>query len=376
VETAGAVPDTSVLCINAGSSTMKCARFEVGADGEPHETGRVERPAGPAALEEAMAVLAGPDGSSPRLVAHRIVHGGPRLLEHCVVDEDVLDQLRAATEFAPLHLPSEVAGIDAVAARIPGTVQVACFDTAFHRTLPPVARRLPIPEDLHDAGVHRYGFHGLSCEHVVEVIGAATLGRAVIAHLGSGASLTAVRDGRSADTTMGLTPAGGVVMATRTGDLDPGVVFHLLRGERGGPEAIEALLTRQGGLLALSGRTGDMRTLLDARSRGDERAALAVDAFCTGVAKHIGALVTVLGGLDTIVFTGGIGEHAPTVRWFSCARLAHLGVRLDDDANDAGAPVVSGDGAVVVRVVPTDENLVMARHATRLCPPDRDLRPF
>ncbi|HVN50034.1 MAG TPA: hypothetical protein VMT43_01310, partial [Acidimicrobiales bacterium] len=249
--------DGSVLCVNTGSATVKCARFEVAGDDDPRETARVERPAGPTALQDALAALADTGATSVGLVAHRVVHGGPHLVDHCVVDGEVLDALRAAIEFAPLHLGAEIAAIEAVAALHPDAVQVACFDTAFHRTMPLVARRLPLPQSLHDAGVRRFGFHGLSCEYVVGAVGAATLGRCVIAHLGGGASLTAVRDGRSVDTTMGLTPTGGVVMATRTGDLDPGVILHLLRSGMAADE-VEDLVTRGGGLLALSGETADM----------------------------------------------------------------------------------------------------------------------
>jgi acetate kinase len=189
----------------------------------------------------------------------------------------------------------------------------------------------------------------------------------VVAHLGSGASLTAIADGRSVDTTMGLTPSGGVVMATRTGDLDPGVLVHLARDRGFGPDALEELVNRQSGLLGLSGTTGDMRVLLDARAGGDEQAALAVDVFCASVRKHVGALAAVLGGIDTLVFTGGIGEHAPVVRALVCEGLAHLGVVVDADRNErSNAAIGAGAGAVAVRVVATDENLVVARHAARL----------
>jgi acetate kinase len=339
----------TVLCLNAGSSSLKLARFTV-VDGDVHETARADLPAGDDALDGA---FASDREAAPAVVAHRVVHGGPRLDEHCVVNERVLEQLRAAVPFAPLHLPAELAAIDATARRFPDATQVVCFDTTFHRTLPPVARRLPIPTDLDRAGVRRFGFHGLSCEYVVGSVGAAELGRAVIAHLGSGASLTAVVDGRSVDTTMGLTPTGGVVMATRTGDLDPGVMLHVAREHGFDVDALEALVDHRSGLLGVSGTTGDMRTLLDARDDGDADAALAIDVFCASVRKHVGALATVLGGLDTLVFTGGIGEHAPAVRDLVCEGLAHLGV--DGDA-----------GSVRVCVVATDENLVMARHAVRL----------
>jgi acetate kinase len=342
-----------ILCVNAGSSTLKCARYEL-VDGQPREVDRTEVTAGADALDDALARLI-TNGDEPlTVVAHRVVHGGPRLDEHCVIDVPVLEELRRAVPFAPLHVPAELAAIDALARRVPDATQVACFDTTFHRTLPPIARRLPLPEALDRAGVRRYGFHGLSCEHVVDAVGWATLGRAIIAHLGSGASLTAVADGRSVDTTMGLTPTGGVVMATRTGDLDPGVMVHLTREHGLDADALEALVNDQSGLRGLSGTTGDMRQLLDARAQGDAASSLAVDAFCSSVRKQIGALTTVLGGLDTLVFTGGIGEHSAPVRNLVCEGLEHLGVSLDDT------------GTVRVRVVPTDENLVIARHASRL----------
>jgi acetate kinase len=357
---------TAILCVNAGSSTLKCARYDV-ADGEPHEVDRADVPAGPDALDHALATLTADGTETPAVVAHRVVHGGPELDRHSVIDAAVLAQLRHAVPFAPLHLPAELAAIDATMRRVPAAVQVACFDTTFHRTLPTVARRLPLPEELDRAGVRRFGFHGLSCEYVVSEVGAATLGRAIIAHLGSGASLTAVVEGRSVDTTMGLTPTGGVVMATRTGDLDPGVMVHLAREHGLDPDALEQLVNQHAGLRALSGTTGDMQALLDASNRGDPAATLAVDAFCTSVRKQVGALTTVLGGLDTLVFTGGIGEHSARVRALVATGLEHLGVELDAARNErADAVVDTGTERVTVRVVPTDENLVIARHAAEL----------
>jgi acetate kinase len=343
---------SGILCVNAGSSTLKCSRYEL-ADGELREVDRTEVAAGSEAIDRALARLVPEDAVPPAVVAHRIVHGGPDLDQHCVVDTDVLDQLRRSVPFAPLHLPIELAALDVTGRRLPDAIQVACFDTTFHRTLPPVARRLPLPAVFDRAGVRRFGFHGLSCEYVVDAVGAAALGRAIVAHLGSGASLTAVLDGRSVDTTMGLTPTGGVVMATRTGDLDPGVMLHLAREHRLDPDALEVIVNQQSGLLGLSGVSGDMRVLLNASANGDTAATLAVDMFCASVRKHVGALTTVLGGLDTLVFTGGIGEHAPRVRQLVCDGLAHLGV--DGDV-----------GSVRVRVVSTHENVVVARHAARL----------
>jgi acetate kinase len=354
-----------ILCINAGSSSLKCARYET-TDGAPAEIERTEVDTGPHALDEALTALTDDAGAPPGIVAHRIVHGGPHLDQHCVVDDRVRETLRRAVPFAPLHLPAELAALDATAVRLPEAVQIVCFDTTFHRTLPAVARRLPLPEELDRAGVRRFGFHGLSCEYVVGAAGADRLQRAVVAHLGSGASLTAIADGCSVDTTMGMTPTGGVIMATRSGDLDPGVLVHVVRARGLDPDALEDLVNERSGLLGLSGATGDMRALLDARAVGDPAATLAVDAFCSSVRKQVGALATVLGGLDTLVFTGGIGEHAPAVRQEVCAGLEHLGVQLDDARNERSDPVIDGGRGVDVRVVSTDENLVMARHAARL----------
>jgi len=225
-----------------------------------------------------------------------------------------------------------------------------------------VARRLPLPRDLHEAGVRRYGFHGLSYESVVAELGAERLGRAVLAHLGNGASMCAVRDGRSIDTTMGLTPAGGFMMGTRTGDLDPGVLIHLLDAHGYDSARLEQLIDHRSGLLAVSERTSDMRELLAARST-DPRAALAVEMFCYQAAKSAAALSTSLGGLDSLVFTGGIGEHAPPVREGICARLAHLGVRLDRSLNAASAAIISpDDNPCTVRVVPANEEQSISRH--------------
>jgi acetate kinase len=245
-------------------------------------------------------------------------------------------------------------------------LQVACFDTAFHRTMPAAARRLPIPARFDAAGVRRYGFHGLSYEYVVGSLGAAARGRAVVAHLGSGASMAAIREGASVDTTMGFTPAGGLVMSSRSGDLDPGVLVHLLRTEEHDADDLERIVERESGLTGVSGRTGDMRELLECRG-DDADAALAVDMFCTRVRMQVGAYAALLGGIDNLVFTGGIGERSAPVRTEICAGLEHLGVEIDEARNRDDAAVVSPDGAsCVVRVVPTDEELVIARHAARL----------
>jgi acetate kinase len=278
----------------------------------------------------------------------------------------VLATLRRAVPFAPLHLPSEIAALDAIAARAPSLPQVVCFDTTFHRTMPPVARRFPLPREVLEGGIQRYGFHGLSYEYVVDHVGAVPLGRAVVAHLGHGASLAAIRDGASVDTTMGFTPAGGVMMGTRTGDLDPGLLVHLLTDRGFDARSLDRLVTTRSGLAGVSGVSSDMRTLLDRRAH-DPDAALAVEMFCYQVRKAIGALAASLGGIDTLVFTGGIGEHASIVRDEVCSQLGHLGVTLDAQRNALGGDIVSTpDGRTTVRVVRTNEQLMIARHVLRV----------
>jgi acetate kinase len=362
-----------VLCLNAGSSSLKAAAFVHAGDGaEPrrvasHHTERVGSAGGHLAALRAIVDECAASGFVPDVLAHRIVHGGPDQVDHAAVDEAVRARLEAARPFAPLHLPVELAVLDAAGEVWPDRPQVACLDTAFHRHLPPVARRLPIPADYDAAGVRRYGFHGLSYEHLVHHLGVDLGARAVLAHLGSGASLAAVRDGLGVDTTMGLTPAGGVVMGTRTGDLDPGVLVHLQRAHGLGVDEIEALVDRRSGLLGLSGTSADVRDLEASADGGDAAAALALEAFEVGVAKQVAALSTVLGGLDALVFTAGIGERSAAVRAGIVQRLAHLGVTVDEAANAAHSPVISPSGAAVeVRVEATDEELVMARHAIRL----------
>jgi acetate kinase len=276
----------------------------------------------------------------------------------------LLADLRGVVSLAPLHMPSGLAGVEAVAAHFPSLPQVVCFDTAFHRDLPEVARRLALPRTLADpAGIQRFGFHGLSYEYVVERLGPAARGRVVIAHLGNGASMAAVLDGRPVDTSMGLTPAGGLMMGTRTGDLDPGVLVYLMR-ERGYDAAgLDRLVNKESGLLGVSGVSGDMKTLLERRDH-DAAAALAVAMFCYRARKQVGAYAAALGGLDTLVFTGGIGERAAAVRAEICEGLAHLGVRLDPARNAAHADPASAPGSgCEVRIVVTREDLMIARHS-------------
>ncbi|HEX7289129.1 MAG TPA: acetate/propionate family kinase, partial [Candidatus Angelobacter sp.] len=267
--------------------------------------------------------------------------------------------------FAPLHLPAQIALVEALAAQRPELLQVACFDTAFHRKLPDVARRFPLPQNLWEQGVMRYGFHGLSYEYVVSKLSGALGERAVIAHLGNGASMVALKAGTPVDTSMGFTPTGGFMMGTRAGDLDPGILLYLLR-QGWNTQQLADLLDHESGLLGVSGISSDMKTLLESRD-ANTQAAQAIEMFCYQIRKFIGAYASVLNGLDTLVFTGGIGERAAAVRAEICAGLDYLGLSLDAAANSCNAAVISSPGSrCVVRVVETDEDLMIARHTVRL----------
>ena len=379
-----------ILCLNSGSSSLKFAMFRISADGETRvATGAVERigleggklwiradedialerPERFADHEEAVRATMGAIEESrlpvPAAVGHRVVHGGPRHQRPERIDTPLVDSLRRIVRFAPLHLPAEIRAIEAVSARHPDLPQVACFDTAFYRDLPEISRRFPIPQPLHDQGLWRYGFHGLSYEYLVETLGPKASGKAIFAHLGNGSSATALRDGVPVDTTMGLTPTGGFMMGTRTGDLDPGLIFYLLDSGHGARE-VDRIVNLESGLLGVSGSTSDMKALLEKRGQ-DKRAALAFEMFAYHVRKAIGGLAAALGGLDTLVFTGGIGQNAPPVREWISAGLEHLGVHVDREKNRASEEVISAEESrCVVRVVPTDEELMIARHTRRV----------
>jgi acetate kinase len=309
-------------------------------------------------------------------VGHRVVHGGDRFTESVVIDDDVVAAIRSVSDLAPLHNPANLLGIDAVATERPALRQVAVFDTAFHQTMPPTAYRYAVPEAWYtDHGVRRYGFHGTSHRYV-SAEAAVLLGRPldelrlVTAHLGNGASAAAVSDGQSVDTTMGLTPLEGLVMGTRSGDVDPGVFAHIAGRTGLDVDAVTRALNSESGLAGLSGIGNDMRAIAAAAEGGDERAALAIDVFAYRVAKAVAALVVGLGRLDAVVFTGGIGENDAGVRHLVLGRLSFLGLVEDEDANrDHGRHTdgrITTEGPPVALVVPTDEELLIARDTARL----------
>jgi len=308
--------------------------------------------------------------ASVKAVGHRVVHGMTHSEPERVTPE-LLDELHRITPYDPEHLPLEIELIEAFRQRHPTLPQVACFDTAFHRTMPRVAILLPIPRRYEAAGVRRYGFHGLSYEFLMDELArlgdpAATKGRVILAHLGNGASLAAVRDGKSVDTSMGFTPTGGLVMSSRSGDLDPGLVSYLARTEQMSAAQFQEMVNHASGLLGVSEISSDLRDLLT-RESDDVRAAEAVALFCYQAKKWIGAFAAALGGLDTLVFAGGIGENAPLVRERICDELGFLGIELNEARNTRSASLISTDASrVKVRVIPTDEELMIARSVIRL----------
>ncbi len=386
--------DGSILTINVGSSSLKAAVYAADVPATPAITVRADRVGAPearvtarvdgrvaldrpldghthaAAVGAALDWLETRDRSwHPAAISHRVVHGARRTAPQRLTPDVVADLHRLAP-IDPDHLPQAIETIELTTRRYPDVAQIACFDTAFHQTMPPVATRYPLPARFEEAGVRRYGFHGLSCESILDSLrqqdAAAADGRLIVAHLGNGASLTAVHHGHSVDTTMGFSPAGGIVMGTRTGDLDPGVLLYAMRSMHIDQAGLNRLVNHEGGLLAVSGTSADMRDLLS-RETGDPNAAAAVALFCYSARKAIGALMAALGGLETLVFTGGIGEHAAPVRARILTGLDALGIAIDPLRNRESAPVVSTTASrVIVRVMATDEDRVLARHAARL----------
>jgi len=389
--------DPVILTINAGSSSLKFAAFDAGERRRLHGAlegvGTAPRltamdadgtvlvtrdwPGGAATgihqlIGDVMDWLEGHLGAG-RLAAigHRVGIGGLGHSRPVLITPEVIEHLRTLVPLAPLHQPRNLEPIEILMGSHPELPQVACFDTAFHRTLPRVAQLYGLPRALTEAGAEHFGFHGLSYEYIAgrlaHIDPRAATGRTVVAHLGSGASMCALKAGRSVATTMGFSPLGGLVMATRPGDLDPGLMIWLLRQRGMSVDEVEDMLYRESGLKGVSGLTGDMRALLES---DDAAAHEAVELFCYRVATHLGALAAALGGLDALVFTAGIGEHAPPVRAEVCARSAWLGIRLDEAANRRGTQRISADGsAVTVWVIPTDEERMIARHAAQVALP-------
>jgi acetate kinase len=310
-------------------------------------------------------------GHSLDAVGHRVVHGGPNYNQPHRITPALIADLKGLVHLAPDHLPHEIKAIRATSHAYPDLTQVACFDTAFHRHMPKLAQMYALPRHYWHEGLVRYGFHGLSYEYILQELRKeageeAADGRVIIAHLGNGASMTAVQHGKSRDTTMGFTPAGGLVMSTRSGDLDPGVLIYLLEEKNLRPAGLNDLVNQQAGLLGVSGISSDMEDLLDKEER-EPHAREAIDLFCYQASKHLGALAAVLGGLDTLIFTAGIGENSPAVRQRICQNVSFLGIHLNAGRNAANAAIISRDDSpVAVRVMRTNEDLMIARHTYTL----------
>jgi acetate kinase len=386
-----------ILTINGGSSSIKFALFEV--DGALKRTldGAIERIGLPDALfkvngadhaidftqkvkvqnyTEAMGILMdwiekGNGRDALTAVGHRVVHGGPKYSEPRLITAEMVEDLKNLSPFDPEHLPQELLLTEAFSRRFPNLPQVACFDTAFHRDMPRVARMLPIPRRYEAKGVRRYGFHGLSYAYLMEELTrlgdpAALKGRVVLAHLGSGASLAAVLDGKSIDTSMGFTPAAGVPMSTRSGDIDPGLLWYLACTEKMSAKQFNEMVNFESGLLGVSQTSSDMHDLLEIETK-DVRAAEAIALFCYQVKKWIGAFAAAMGGLDTVVFAGGIGENAPIIRARICDGLQFLGIEIEAKRNTANEAVISSAaGRVIVRVIKTDEEWMIANIVGRV----------
>ncbi|KJC48802.1 acetate kinase [Bradyrhizobium sp. LTSP885] len=378
--------ELTILALNSGSSSLKFGLYRVSASrtgallsgvaesiGEPGGKFHVRNSQGGAltcdtapipsqrdAIIRIGTLLEASQTPTPAAIGHRIVHGGPGLRQHCVIDEQVMQKLDSASAFAPLHIPAALSVIRFAQEHFPGLPQMACFDTTFHAGMPDVARLLPIPQALRAEGIERYGFHGLSCESIVHQLGTNLPDRLIIAHLGNGASVTAVKDGKSVDTSMGLTPSGGIIMGTRTGDLDPGILVYLMREKKYDAVALEEMIDHRSGLIGISGISSDMRRLHDAASTSPD-ARLAIDMFCYSVRKQIAAMMATLGGADMIVFTGGIGENDSEVRAEICAGLSWCGIRI-------GETVESTASRVLVNILPSQEDEQIARHTWALSP--------
>lgn len=389
---ASALKQRTILTINRGSGTLKAGLYQASDPPGILASIKVDRAATPEARikitdAHAKALLDSPiedsaansdlaailkwlsaSGYASRLagIGHRIVHGGPRYTESQRITPEVMAELEKIAPLDPDHAPLAIQNIGFFSERLPATPQIGCFDTAFHAGLPKVARMYALPRKMYDEGIRRYGFHGLSCEHILQQLRATDAAlarrRLIIAHLGNGASMTAVNDGQSVDTSMGFTPLEGLVMGTRSGDIDPAAVIYLEERDRLSPRDIDVLLNKQSGLLGVSGASSDMRDLLEREAR-DERAAEAVALFCYRAKKCVGAYAAALGGLDALIFSGGIGENAPQVRERICAGLGFLGIEVDPALNRSNAPVISkARSRVKIQTINTDEDSMIARH--------------
>jgi acetate kinase len=387
-------PWPPVLALNSGSSSLKFGLYRVGSSrtetllsGEAESIGHndakfhAQDSAANALLSETLSIPSQREAiirigrlitdskmPAPAAIGHRIVHGGPKLRRHCVIDDSVLRQLEAATAFAPLHTPSALTVIRFAREHFPGLLQVACFDTTFHSELAEVARVLPISKELQLEGIQRYGFHGLSCESIVHQLANDPPNRMIIAHLGNGASVTAVKGGKSIDTSMGLTPTGGVIMGTRSGDLDPGILVYLMREKKFDGAMLEELVDHRSGLFGISGVGSDMRRLHEVASSNSD-ARLAIRMFCYSVRKQIAAMIAALDGIDLIIFTGGIGENDGEARAEICGGLSWIGVSLDEGRNrTANNPINDSASRCSVLVLASQEDEQIARHTWALCP--------
>lgn len=389
--------DFRILTINSGSSSIKIALYEIGEVEDLILSGSIDRigmtdssfhiqqPNGETLIREQNKL---PDHhaafnrlfdwlekhepeKSLDAIGHRIVHGGPTYSRPVLITPALIEDLEDLVHLAPDHLPHEIRAIQSASHSYPKITQVACFDTAFHRNMPDLAQIIALPRKYQQEGIIRYGFHGLSYEYILQELAKeagkeAANRRIIVAHLGNGASMVAVWRGRSMDTTMGFTPASGLVMSTRAGDLDPGVLIYLLENKGFTSSELNELVNQQAGLLGVSGISSDMKELLD-KEGNEQHAREAVDLFCYQASKHIGSLASVLGGLDTLIFTGGIGENSARIRQRICQNMSYLGVFLDPQRNQENLPIISRENSpVTVRKMKTDEDLMIARHTYSL----------
>src|SRR5271168_1149042 len=394
-----ASPHQRILTMNRGSATLKSTLYEVGArdeallsisvaySGAATARLKIANAAGATLLDSPVrgtdsnaaleAIFAWLDKheylSGLKAAGHRLVHGGARYTEPQRITPKFLTALEKLVPLDPDHLPAAIKGIKFVAKKFPKLAQVACFDTAFHSSLPTVAKMYALPRRFYDEGVRRYGFHGLSFEYIVgelrKLDAKLAAGRVIVAHLGSGASMVALQDGKSVDTSMGFMPLEGLVMSTRSGDVDPGLLPYLQMEEKMSAKEVGTLLNKRSGLLGVSASTGDMRELLE-KVPQDAHAAEAIDLFCYRAKKYVGAYAAALGGLDALVFTGGIGERAPAIRQRICSGLDFLGIEIDAAHNQANAPVISATNSRVnVRVIQTNEDLMIVQHVKTVLGP-------